>query len=397
MTRSTQHTEDRHETASAVILAASMAHARMDADFLRRCGVRQVAIFADAAGALEHMQTQVPTIVMCDEKLEGTSGLSFVASMQAHPSLADIPVLMVSADAREEAVLDAIAAGCAGYLLRPYSMQSFQTQLDNVRRGSAPSAARRAALARAQRQADDGELDRAIARFEEVVNDAGRPEDFYERGCMRLARRDWDGAIVDFRRAVTLDRLYAEAYEGLGKAWAGKGNEKEARKYMRLAAAAYSRMGRYSEARTVFVETLKVNPESENPFLDLGFAMVRRGDWTGAGRAYAQAMELCGSEAQVYEAIARASHFTDAPEHAARQIVAALTRENGSHDAERTLKRILGDPARMPSRQRRTGVPSVPSFIPDALADAWMVLRYTLRAYHRGPVRGEGRMSLDFS
>lgn len=378
-----QHT--RTGFTSAVVVTASESNRQRDKRFLRQCGVNTISGTDTPAGALSLIEKTHADLVICDEQLHGARGLDFLHMLRDAPQVRSIPVILASTDTSEGALLDAVAAGCAGYLLRPYSQDNFQRQLSLAAQGDLAGAAQRAALERAARQAEEGQVHKAMRKWEHVVAAPENARDYYKTGCARLGKRDWNGAIVNFRKATVLDRLYAEAYEGLGKAWQGKGNEQQARKYMRLAAAAYSRIGRYEEARTIFVRVLKHCPETDNPFIDLGAAMVKRGDWTGAGRAYAQAMEHNGDESAVYTAISRACHFTDHPEATARRVAAALAEESGTGDASRRMKRILGGAPRSPRRAPQADPElSAPAFLPAPLADAWLVVKYTCMTYKKG-------------
>lgn len=383
----------------AVVITASQAHWRIDKQTLRGCNIRRVELATEYTDAVSIAAETGADIIICDDRTTGESPLSLVERLHAHPDCTHIPIIMTGTDASEGSILDAIAAGCSGFLLRPYSLDALLRQLENAYKGNSAEITHRAAITRAAQQTKKGELDKAIDKLDHFVQKADSAEDFYKQGCRSLATRDWNGAIVNFRKAVVINRLYAEAYEGLGRAWKAKGNQSQARKYMHLAAETYSRIGKYQEARNIFVNVLKKNPDSENPFIDLGFAMVKRQDWAGAGRAYAHALEHNADNAAVYAQISRACHFTSSPEVAARHVASALARETGAASSAGVMKKILGE-SRIPRpRPTEGGTVTAPSFLPTPLADAWLVFRYTCKAFNadkKTPLRVK-RMPLEFS
>ncbi len=67
----------------------------------------------DAPGAIDVVQARTPDLVICDLHMPGGGGLSVV---QQVATIAPVVILTVSEDERD--LLDAVAAGAAGYLLK---------------------------------------------------------------------------------------------------------------------------------------------------------------------------------------------------------------------------------------------------------------------------------------
>ncbi|MDY7002331.1 MAG: response regulator, partial [Thermodesulfobacteriota bacterium] len=131
---------------SALVASANPAHARVDRASLRRARILKAVTFHSGDKALKHLLSEPVDVVLCDSELSDMTGLDFIRQARAEERLARQPVLVMSLDNRERAVLNAIAAGCAGYLLRPYSLDSFLYQLKNVRQGMDFEAAAKAML-----------------------------------------------------------------------------------------------------------------------------------------------------------------------------------------------------------------------------------------------------------
>lgn len=93
-------------------------------DFLSpKEGVEVMGLSANAADALAQMQREVPDVALLDVRLPDLDGISLCRQIRdEHPS---VRCLMLTSFPDEEAMLQAIVAGAAGYLLK-------EVRLDHV-------------------------------------------------------------------------------------------------------------------------------------------------------------------------------------------------------------------------------------------------------------------------
>ncbi len=73
-----------------------------------------------------------PSLVLLDMQLPDIDGLELLRHLQAGADTADIPVIVVSADATEARISQAIAAGATHYLTKPVNVPSFLAAIDSV-------------------------------------------------------------------------------------------------------------------------------------------------------------------------------------------------------------------------------------------------------------------------
>ena len=94
----------------------------------------QVALEVSALGldGLAAIRQRRPSLVLLDMHLPDIDGLELLRHLQTDPETADIPVIVVSADATEAHMSEAITAGAANYLTKPVNVPEFLATLDRL-------------------------------------------------------------------------------------------------------------------------------------------------------------------------------------------------------------------------------------------------------------------------
>jgi DNA-binding NtrC family response regulator len=96
----------------------------------------RVATVLDGRSALAHPAAETCRLVLCDLMLPGASGLDLLRAL--HLRRPGLPVVMITGYATAERALQAVEAGAAGFLPKPFD----ETELTHmVRRTLDPSAA----------------------------------------------------------------------------------------------------------------------------------------------------------------------------------------------------------------------------------------------------------------
>jgi signal transduction histidine kinase len=81
----------------------------------------QVSVAADGNTALALARAVRPDLVLSDVMMSGLNGFALLKALRAEPVTEHIPVILLSARAGEEATLEALRAGAADYLVKPFS------------------------------------------------------------------------------------------------------------------------------------------------------------------------------------------------------------------------------------------------------------------------------------
>jgi len=368
----------REPVGSAVVVTADGKHASVDRTFLRRAGVTRARTFHSACHALAWLREHGTELVIVGDMLDDMPGLDFLRALRKDTALAATPVIVASKDNSREAILDAAAAGCSGYLLRPYSSRSFARNLLRARRGVDQTRPGREAVERARRAMREDRPDQAVAELEALTTDNDTARKLYETGCDHLSARRFDKAIESFQRAIAVDALFAEAHMGLSRAWKAKGFPDKARLHARKAAQCYARLERHAEARRIYVEVLKTTPPDGKPLLETTERLVRAGLYQEAAHAAAKAARE-GDGAACLTRLKRACHFTSDPMAAARQLADALSREKGMPGAEAIMRRLMGDTRR--PRTQAAPTSTTRQQTASTTPEWWAVVKYVWQVF----------------
>ena len=371
-----KNTNETNESpiASALVLSLDRSGASCDARSLEALKVQNVVVMSSGAWAAKYLARHPVDIIVCGDKLSDMSGPSFLKSLKSSPGMENIPAVMVSGDRTRKSVLQARDAGFSGYVLRPYDLKTFAEKLSSA---SLWDFGEREGLADKARKARD----RREAQLEK------RAWSNYVRGLRYLAGELYDKAIAAFQAAIRLRGMFAEAYEGLARAWRGKGSLKRYAVFMKKASVLHVRAGEHEKGRQTYERLIRVSPEAGNPFSTSALGLIRRGEFPRAARSYRSALALASSPREVYADMARACHFTDDPSGAARSLCRELGAFRDFPDSGTMFERLMGPPVERVPNSSSTG--GFPEWLPDRIKVFLAVAGHTLSVYRRGLAAGD--------
>ncbi len=88
-----------------------------------------IVFAADASRALTLLKRARPNVILMDVNMPGMDGLELTERLKATPALADIPVLMLTGEARRETLERSRAAGAAGFIVKPFTRDGLVAKL----------------------------------------------------------------------------------------------------------------------------------------------------------------------------------------------------------------------------------------------------------------------------
>jgi DNA-binding response OmpR family regulator len=86
----------------------------------------------DGVTALRELQRVRPDVIFMDVGLPGLDGVSLTRRLKALPSLAGIPIIMITGDSRRETVKGSMEAGAADFVIKPFTRESVTAKLRKV-------------------------------------------------------------------------------------------------------------------------------------------------------------------------------------------------------------------------------------------------------------------------
>ena len=81
---------------------------------------------------MEILQEQDIDFVISDWNMPNMSGLELLKAIRGDDKLKNIPVLLVTAEALKENVLEAVKAGANGYIVKPFTPETLKEQIDSI-------------------------------------------------------------------------------------------------------------------------------------------------------------------------------------------------------------------------------------------------------------------------
>lgn len=105
---------------------------RIIRNILRQLGYSNITEAEDGAAALEVLQQQEIDFVISDWNMPKMTGLELLRAIRTDEKLHKIPVLMVTAEALKENVVEAVKAGVNGYIVKPFTAETLKEKIDAI-------------------------------------------------------------------------------------------------------------------------------------------------------------------------------------------------------------------------------------------------------------------------
>jgi two-component system chemotaxis response regulator CheY len=105
---------------------------RIVKNLLKELGYANVDEAEDGVQALAKLRSEPFDFVVSDWNMPNMDGLTMLQNIRADPSLAKLPVLMVTAEAKKENIIAAAQAGANGYVVKPFTAATLDEKLNKI-------------------------------------------------------------------------------------------------------------------------------------------------------------------------------------------------------------------------------------------------------------------------
>jgi len=105
---------------------------RIVKNLLQELGYANVQEADVGSTALPMLKTGNFDFVITDWNMPQLPGLELLKAVRADPNLTHLPVLMVTAEAKREQIVEAAQAGVSGYVIKPFTAQTLGEKLAKI-------------------------------------------------------------------------------------------------------------------------------------------------------------------------------------------------------------------------------------------------------------------------
>lgn len=105
---------------------------RIVRNLLGELGYSNIQEADDGQTALPMLQNGDFEFLVTDWNMPGMTGIDLLKNVRADPKLAKLPVLMVTAEASKEQIVEAAQAGVSGYVIKPFTAATLAEKIDRI-------------------------------------------------------------------------------------------------------------------------------------------------------------------------------------------------------------------------------------------------------------------------
>ncbi len=105
---------------------------RIVKNILKQLGYTNVVDADDGTTAWEVLNKDNIDFVITDWNMPNMSGLELLKKIRNSEEFADMPVLMVTAEAQQENIIEAVQAGVSNYIVKPFTADAIEQKIDKI-------------------------------------------------------------------------------------------------------------------------------------------------------------------------------------------------------------------------------------------------------------------------
>lgn len=99
---------------------------------LSELGIKNIRDAEDGSQALEELKKKKTDLVVSDWKMPVMTGIELLRAIRADGGLKSVPVLMATAEAKKENIIEAPQAGVNNYIVKPFAAQTLEEKLNKI-------------------------------------------------------------------------------------------------------------------------------------------------------------------------------------------------------------------------------------------------------------------------
>lgn len=105
---------------------------RIVRNLLKELGYLNVDEAEDGVAALNKLRGSNFDYVITDWNMPNMDGLALLKTIRSDPKFKNLPVLMITAEAKKENIIAAAQAGATGYIVKPFTASTLQEKMEKI-------------------------------------------------------------------------------------------------------------------------------------------------------------------------------------------------------------------------------------------------------------------------
>ncbi|SDU16707.1 tetratricopeptide repeat protein [Desulfobacula phenolica] len=281
--------------------------------------------------------------VIAAYEMKEISGLALLKIIRRDDSLFDTPFFLADNAFTKIKVIKAGQTGVTGLFVTPYDEKVIHRKIPSALKKLKAPVIRKTenTVNQGIRLIEKKEYGKAIEVFTSVIKKKEiAPEIYFNIGYCKTLQGKHTEAIEAFSMATRLDKLFAKAYEEMGRVYKLMGNFAKAEECMHQAAEIYMDSDKIGAAEDVLNEILESGTNSLNIFNTLGVLYRKKGDPQTALNQYKKALKVHPDEPYIYYNIGRLYLDMKDISAAKKKFQQALEKDPGFQEAKQVIKAI---------------------------------------------------------
>jgi tetratricopeptide (TPR) repeat protein len=276
-------------------------------DILKYIGHKEVHGAGSASEAWAMLKIKKFDCIISAWDMPEMSGLALLKIIRNDDRYINLPFFLSDSAFNKPKVIDAGRAGVTCLIVKPYEVETIKKKIAAMSEAANVSVSTeiQASFDEGMNLLETGDYEDALKVFEKLLKEGESAEVYYNIGYIKTAKGEYREAIEAFRKATQLDRLFAKAYEGMGRAYKALGRTKEAEACLNQAAEIYLSSEKEEDAEGVLNEILEVNPDTINVYNTLGVLYRKKGEFQTAMKQYEKALKIHPDEPNIHYNIGR--------------------------------------------------------------------------------------------
>lgn len=105
---------------------------RIVRNILRQIGLNNVVEADDGTTAWDILNREKIDFIVSDWNMPNMTGIELLRKVRSSEQFADVPFLMVTAEAQQENIIEAVQAKVSNYIVKPFTADTMKQKIDKI-------------------------------------------------------------------------------------------------------------------------------------------------------------------------------------------------------------------------------------------------------------------------